>query len=276
MYDVVIARLGAFGFGLLIGWYVYYINRYRKGDVQFSDLTTLIGVIGGGGITALFGASSGALFGAYGIGLAVGFFGYFLVLIGLVRMSPDFGPEWFLDGRRRDPAPGISFAAEARQPQMQMDFAPLPAAQATTKIDALPRAAQVVAACEAEWDAHSDDCSGFVRAVALRLGLQIEGNADAIVGQLGGPGWTPLADGVRARVAAEGGMLVIAGMKGADQAEPSAHGHVVIVTPGKLAHDRYPTAYWGTLGRVGAKAQTLNFAWVLTDRDRITYAAHAV
>ena len=72
MYDVVIARLGAFGFGLLIGWYVYYINRYRKGDVQFSDLTTLIGVIGGGGITALFGASSGALFGAYGIGLAVG------------------------------------------------------------------------------------------------------------------------------------------------------------------------------------------------------------
>ena len=34
--------LGAAGFGAIIGWYVYYINRYRKGDVQFSDLTTLV------------------------------------------------------------------------------------------------------------------------------------------------------------------------------------------------------------------------------------------
>ena len=28
---------GAGLFGLLIGWYVYYINRYRKGDVQLND-----------------------------------------------------------------------------------------------------------------------------------------------------------------------------------------------------------------------------------------------
>lgn len=31
-------------FGILIGWYVYFINRYRKADVQLSDLGTLIGV----------------------------------------------------------------------------------------------------------------------------------------------------------------------------------------------------------------------------------------
>lgn len=40
---------GAFAFGSIIGWYVYYINRYRKGDVGFNDITVLIGAIGGGG-----------------------------------------------------------------------------------------------------------------------------------------------------------------------------------------------------------------------------------
>lgn len=51
---------------------------------------------------ALFPAKSD-LFGAYGIGLAVGFFGYFLVLIVLVGFSQNFGMDWFLDGRRKRP-----------------------------------------------------------------------------------------------------------------------------------------------------------------------------
>ena len=92
--------LGAGGFGILIGWYVYYINRYRKADVQLSDLVTLIGIIGGGAILALF-PSQTDLFGAYGIGLFIGFFGYFLTLIILVSLSKNFGIDWFLDGRRR-------------------------------------------------------------------------------------------------------------------------------------------------------------------------------
>lgn len=102
--------LGAGGFGMILGWYLYFINRHRKGDVQLSDIVTVIGAIGGAAVTALFSASS-SLFGAYGIGLAVGFFGYFLVLLLLVRASmlkPDhagaFDWEWFLDGRCRTPA----------------------------------------------------------------------------------------------------------------------------------------------------------------------------
>src|SRR6266404_360014 len=71
---------GAFSFGIVIGWYVYYINRYRKSEVQLTDLVTLIGVLGGGAILAIFPAAS-ALFGAYGVGLAVGFFAYFVFLI---------------------------------------------------------------------------------------------------------------------------------------------------------------------------------------------------
>ncbi len=94
--------LGAGGFGMLIGWYVYYINRYRSGDVQFSDLSTIIGILGGGAVLALFPAKS-LLFGAYGIGLAAGFFGYFAFLMLWVRISKNFNVDWFLDGRRRRP-----------------------------------------------------------------------------------------------------------------------------------------------------------------------------
>jgi hypothetical protein len=96
--------LGAGGFGAIIGWYVYYINRYRKGDVQLGDLATVIGILGGGAILALFPAKSD-LFGAYGIGLFVGFFAYFVVLLIMVRISPNFDVNWFLDGRRKKPSP---------------------------------------------------------------------------------------------------------------------------------------------------------------------------
>ena len=105
--------LGALGFGVLIGWFVYYINRYRKGDVQFSDLTTLVGIIGGGLVTHLFDDKT-AVFGAYGIGLALGFFAYFFVLTFLVSRSDNFTSDWFLDGRRKDPEPGFSIPSEAR------------------------------------------------------------------------------------------------------------------------------------------------------------------
>ena len=106
-----IQLLGAAGFGCLIGWYVYYINRYRKGDVQLSDLVTLVGVIGGGSILALFPGQSD-LFGAYGIGLFFGFFGYFLILVLLVGISKNFDKDWFLDGRRRKPEKPYYIPAE--------------------------------------------------------------------------------------------------------------------------------------------------------------------
>jgi len=91
---------GAGGFGAIIGWYVYFINRYRKTNVRFSDLTTIIGIIGGGAVLKLFPEGT-ELFGAYGIGLFAGFFGYFVWLLILVGVSKNFSADWFLDGRRR-------------------------------------------------------------------------------------------------------------------------------------------------------------------------------
>lgn len=104
MVDTVttIQLAGAFCFGTLIGWYVYFINRYRKADVGLSDLGTLIGVIGGSAVLALFPGSTD-LFGAYGIGLAIGFFSYFIILVYMVQKSQNFDIDWFLDGRRKKP-----------------------------------------------------------------------------------------------------------------------------------------------------------------------------
>lgn len=92
--------VGAGGFGALIGWYVYYINRYRTAEIKLNDLVTLIGVLGSGAILALFPAATD-LFGAYGIGLFIGFFGYFIIVAILVRTSENFDADWFLDGRRK-------------------------------------------------------------------------------------------------------------------------------------------------------------------------------
>lgn len=95
-----VQMLGAAGFGIIIGWYVYFINRYRKEDVQFSDIATVIGIIGGGAILALFPTGTD-LFGAYGIGLFIGFFAYLITLSLQVRRSENFNIDWFLDGRRK-------------------------------------------------------------------------------------------------------------------------------------------------------------------------------
>ncbi len=116
-----IQLLGAGGFGAIIGWYVYYINRYRKGDVQLSDIVTLIGILGGGSVLTLFPERSD-LFGAYGIGLAIGFFGYFIILYGFVAASPNFTVDWFLDGRRKDPGQGWLIPEGTRQQSSAMSL----------------------------------------------------------------------------------------------------------------------------------------------------------
>lgn len=127
--------LGAGGFGALIGWYVYYINRYRKGDVQFSDLVTLVGILGGGSVLALFPQRSD-LFGAYGIGLFTGFFGYFAVLFLLVRASTNFTIDWFLDGRRTRPTEPVFVPGEIETP-VRPPMSPPPAIAALGDLEML-------------------------------------------------------------------------------------------------------------------------------------------
>lgn len=102
--------LGAGGFGVIVGWFTYFVNRYRHGPVGLGDLVTVVGVLGGGAVLAIFPARTD-LFGAYGIGLFAGFFGYLAMLVVLVRMSPDFDAAWFLDGRSKAPQAPYTAAA---------------------------------------------------------------------------------------------------------------------------------------------------------------------
>jgi len=87
--------LGAFFFGAVIGWFTYFTNRYRK-EVSLTDVGTLIGALGGSAVLALFEARTD-LFGAYGVGLGVGYFGYFVVLLIMVAISEKYTIEYFLE-----------------------------------------------------------------------------------------------------------------------------------------------------------------------------------
>lgn len=110
--------VGAGSFGCLIGWFIFFLNRYRKNEIKIGDLVTVIGAIGGGTILTLFPASTD-LFGAYGIGLSVGYFGYFVFIIILVKKSDKFDKDYLLDGRRKLPNGDWfvpEWAAEIRPP----------------------------------------------------------------------------------------------------------------------------------------------------------------
>jgi ABC-type sulfate transport system permease component len=88
-----LAVLGAGFFGLVIGWVTYRTLRRREGAAQLSDIATVIGAVGGAAVTKLF--DDPDLFGAYSIGLAIGFFSY--LAIGLAVEGTDSASKWMGD-----------------------------------------------------------------------------------------------------------------------------------------------------------------------------------
>ena len=49
---------------------------------------------------------------------------------------------------------------------------------------------QIINACEAQYQQHIGDCSGFAKAVAATLGITLEGMANDIVDQIQAAPWT--------------------------------------------------------------------------------------
>jgi drug/metabolite transporter (DMT)-like permease len=76
-------NIGAAAFGAVIGWMTYRILA-RKEKADWSDLSTVIATVGGAAVLSLFPAQT-PLFGAYAIGLFIGFFGYFVAFIVIAR-----------------------------------------------------------------------------------------------------------------------------------------------------------------------------------------------
>jgi hypothetical protein len=68
---------GALTFGTVIGWISYRTLRRTK-ESKIGDIASVIAAVGGAAVVALFPAGTDA-FGIYGIGLAGGFFTYFIV-----------------------------------------------------------------------------------------------------------------------------------------------------------------------------------------------------
>lgn len=96
--------LGAVLFGAVVGWITYRTLRRTTGNTHISDLASVVGAIGGGGIVSLFQKST-ALLAYYGIGLFAGFFSY-LVVSGILILIQN--------ARTRGgaaPAPGSTAAA---------------------------------------------------------------------------------------------------------------------------------------------------------------------
>ncbi len=78
--------IGALMIGIVLGWNLYFINRYRKREsIDIENLGVLITALLGAGILGYFDQSM-KLMGYYGTGLGIGFFMYLWFLI---RLSKD-------------------------------------------------------------------------------------------------------------------------------------------------------------------------------------------
>jgi hypothetical protein len=140
----------------------------------------------------------------------------------------------------------------------------------------------IIDVCSASFEANKSACNAFVEAVSTELGVTLfsaDDLANAMVDKLrAAADWTKLADGAAAKAQADAGWLVIGGLKGSDEVPPVEHGHVVVVVSGPLdpTHNKYPRAYWGKLGGVGAENQTVNFAWNPACRDLVEYFGNSL
>jgi len=72
-----VSEIGALAFGIVIGWICYRTLRRKEGAAALSDISSVIGAVGGGAVVTLF--KSGALFGWYSIGLFAGFVLYLII-----------------------------------------------------------------------------------------------------------------------------------------------------------------------------------------------------
>ena len=83
---------GSLCFGAVVGWITYYTMRRNTKPRALSDLTVIVAVLVGPAILTVFPVTlAGArqtMFGYYGIGLAFGFFAYYILFVVLAWAAP--------------------------------------------------------------------------------------------------------------------------------------------------------------------------------------------
>lgn len=95
-----LALAGAACFGVAVGYITYRTLARTTDKAAITDLATVIGAIGGGTITTLYGSADGSLFGLYGIGLAGGMALFFVV--SLIMRGKEETAKTLGSGRARE------------------------------------------------------------------------------------------------------------------------------------------------------------------------------
>ena len=300
---------GALAFGLVLGWNVYFVNRYRRGDIGFGDLATLLGVLGGAAVLSLF-PNNTDLFGAYGLGLGVGFFAYFAVLVAMVKVSPNFDSDWFLDGRRKDPAAGYGYGTDVRPTLAPMAIDParlvqVPGAAPVTvnfhgfnpgeasmvrsvgQMETLsapnPDALRVQRVCAEVWSNSGPDgpfrsaSHRYMIEVAHRLGAGLAGSVDQVLDSIeSSSSWKALPGAAAAHEAALQGKFVVAGVRSNAGAPPKMEGQVAVVTGGPMNAGAWaPSGYWGSsdpsVAALGGSGAPISGCFRTDLKDQIVY-----
>lgn len=138
----------------------------------------------------------------------------------------------------------------------------------------------IVDKCKEAWTeefitglANKDNCSGFVKAVAKKLGVPLKetANADEIVDEIDGS-WTQLPSGKSAAESAALGKFVVAGLESVGHTPARGNGHVVIIVGGKLYRDKYPMCWGGSIGSAQSQGtKSVGEVWNRRDRDSVKY-----
>ncbi len=71
-----IVLVGALCFGIAIGYITYRTLARTTDKASITDLAAVIGAVGGGTVTTLFGSANGKMFAFYSIGLVAGMVSY--------------------------------------------------------------------------------------------------------------------------------------------------------------------------------------------------------
>lgn len=143
----------------------------------------------------------------------------------------------------------------------------------------------VVDAAKAVWDdefvkgtKNKDNCSGFVKAVAKRLGIPLPetANADGIAAAVS-KNWSVVTSGPEAARLAASGSFVLAVLKAADHSPARNNGHVAIVVSGALYRKQYPIVWGGSIGSAQSHGdKSVGEVWNRSDRDNVSYYAYAI
>jgi hypothetical protein len=97
----IVMSVGAVCFGVTVGYITYRTLVRTTNKTAISDVSTVIGAVGGGAVTGLFDPAHGDTFGWYSIGLLTGIAAFFLLYLGLngraktaaVMGAKDVGPN---------------------------------------------------------------------------------------------------------------------------------------------------------------------------------------